>query len=232
MKKVLAISGSSVILVIFGGLLAYRQGLWIPNYPSKSTYPVRGIDVSHHQGTIQWHRVKKSQVDFVYIKATEGGDKQDPKFKENWQGSTNAGIRHGAYHFFTLKTSGKNQAENFIKTVPVEDLALPPVIDLEFGGNSSDRPSVEAFQRELLDFIEQIQVHYNTEPVIYTDQPFLDEYLKGFIIQRLWIRSVFGKPNQLWTFWQYSERRKISGINGFVDANVFQGTKSEFAALN
>lgn len=219
---------ASILIAVF----AYHQGIWVPNYPSESLHPVRGIDVSHHQGTINWSQVKNSHLDFVYIKASEGGDDLDPKFKENWAGSAKAGLRHGAYHFFTLTTSGKKQADNFIKAVPKEDLALPPVIDCEFGGNSSDRPTVEQFQRELIVFIDEIQLYYNTEPVIYTDQPFLHEYLKGFIIQRLWIRSVFVKPNPLWTFWQYSERRKISGINGFVDANVFQGTKSEFAALD
>lgn len=225
-----------VALIILVGVssvmasIAYRQGLWVPNYPNEHDYPVRGIDVSHHQGDIQWGKVDRKAVSFVYIKATEGGNYRDSSFQANWAGTAAAGIRHGGYHYFTLKTSGKEQAKNFLAMVPKEPGALPPAIDLEFGGNSSARPPVADFQRELRDFIDAIKAAYGTEPVLYTESSFFTSYLKGFDHPRLWIRSVYFSPKGRydWSFWQFSERLTTPGIAGKVDQNVFAGTNSQF----
>src|SRR5437016_13909496 len=90
----------------YGGRLGF-------NHPSLSRYPVRGIDVSHHQGPIDWDAVASDGVTFAYIKASEGGDYQDRRFKENWLGARHAGVLAGAYHFFTFCKDGAAQAENF-----------------------------------------------------------------------------------------------------------------------
>ncbi len=108
------------------GAAGYLGGWWIPNQPDLHVFPVRGIDVSHHQGTIDWKAVPREKCQFVYIKATEGGDFRDRNFVENWRGSADAGLRRGAYHFFSLKTPGARQAANFIETVPLDPEALPP----------------------------------------------------------------------------------------------------------
>lgn len=216
------------IVSFASAIYAYRRGLWIPNYPSEAAYPVRGIDVSHYQGKIDWDLVGQQKVNFVYIKATEGGDHHDMQFADNWMGSQRIQLRHGAYHFFTFKTPGKIQAKNFIDTVPKEATALPPVIDLEYGGNSAGRPTATVFQQELRDFITDMKAAFKTEPVIYTDEAFLNSYLRGFDCPRLWIGNFVGKPNPKWTFWQFSERTRVPGIKGFVDSNVFSRLSSDF----
>ena len=98
---------------------------------SLDNYPVRGIDVSHHQGEIDWHKIKSQNISFAYIKATEGGDFKDPQFKKNWDHALEAGLRVGAYHFFRPETDGVLQAENFISSVPEYKNMLPPAIDVE-----------------------------------------------------------------------------------------------------
>src|SRR5437870_491382 len=136
-------------------------GLWIPNYPSERAYPVRGLDVSNHQGSIDWKAVQRSGTRFAYIKATEGADFKDQTFSTNWTQCGEARLVRGAYHFFTLGTSGKLQAANFIDSVPVDPGALPPAIDLEFSGyNKKQRPSPKDFQRELALFWDAIFAHY------------------------------------------------------------------------
>src|SRR5947209_1846849 len=140
----------TVALCVTVGLVLFALcwlGAWIPNEPPPAEYPVRGIDVSHHQREIRWELVKASGIHFAYIKATEGADFKDASFAENWSGSAAAAIAHGAYHFFILGTPGELQASNFIATVPTEPNALPPAIDLEISGfnrnhNQSDRKSV------------------------------------------------------------------------------------------
>lgn len=232
-RALMVLTGLAALAVAGGS--AYFTGLWIPNHPSVAEYPVRGIDVSNHQGAIEWKRVAQGPVHFVYIKATEGQDFRDARFVENWQGSAAAGLKRGAYHFFTLKSTGLQQAANFIAVVPKDSEALPPVVDVELWGNSSTRPSVEAFQHELSDFMGAVRAHYGREPVIYTANDFRDYFLRGFPKGRLWIRSVITAPRLTdqapWHFWQYSEKKRVPGINGFVDHNVFNGDLVAFEAF-
>ena len=232
--RILAVlAGLAIPVIAVGG--AYFTGFWIPNYPSATDYPVRGIDVSNHQGAIDWTKVPQGPVHFVYIKATEGQDFRDVRFAENWKGSAAAGLKRGAYHFFTLKSTGLQQAANFIDVVPKDPEALPPVVDVEMWGNAATRPSVLAFQHELSDFMQAVRSHYEREPVIYTTNDFRNYFLRGFPPARLWIRSVITAPRipdqAPWHFWQYSERKRVPGINGFVDQNVFHGDRAAFEAF-
>lgn len=223
-----------VLPVVAVGLGAYSTGRWIPNSPPRQEYPVRGIDVSWHQGSIDWKAIPRAEVQFVYIKATEGGDFQDDYFTNYWKNSAEAGLRRGAYHFFTLKTGGLEQAANFKAVVPKDPQALPPAIDLEFEGNSAARPAPAVFQRELEIFIREVRGWYGREPVLYTDAEFRDHYLRDFPIRRLWIRSVITAPRKKqepWVFWQYSGKGSTPGIKGFVDQNVFNGSMETFEAF-
>lgn len=225
----------AIVTVAFLACVAilYQGGYWIPNYPSEKEFPIRGIDVSRHQGFIDWGKVAQSKIHFAYIKSTEGGDLKDVRFEDNWKGSGKVGLRRGAYHFFTLKTSGAEQAKNFIAAVPKGETMLPPVIDLEFGGNSSFRPTVPEFERELKAFMSGVKTSFKSEPILYVDQGFYEQYLQAFKAYRLWVRNVFQSPPKepSWTFWQFSERTKVPGIDGYVDANVFSGTGQDFLLL-
>jgi lysozyme len=208
-------------------------GIWVPNKPSGAKYPIRGIDVSHHQQEIDWQGVKASGVQFAYIKATEGADFTDGKFADNWKNSGEAGIVRGAYHFFTFGTPGQTQAANFISKVPAELNALPPAIDLEFSGyNKERRVASDEFQRELSAFWDAIFSHYHKTPVVYTTNDFQKQYLAAMPIERLWIREVWRTPREPWAFWQFSPRGRVPGIPTFVDLNVFHGTPEDFAKLS
>ena len=132
-----AIATVAVLLVGGAAIWLYAQH-W---HPSEHSYPFQGIDVSRHQGTIDWQDLPRQGVDFAYIKASEGGDFRDTRFKTNWRAAGGAGIGRGAYHFFTLCRSGADQAANFLAAVPSDSGALPPAVDLEFGGNCSARPT-------------------------------------------------------------------------------------------
>lgn len=189
-------------------------------------YAAHGIDVSHHQGAIDWPSVPKDRAAFVYIKSTEGGDWKDTKFQENWDGARGAGIQVGAYHFFTLCRDGKTQAQNFIDTVPIETDALPMAIDLEYVGNCSDRPTKENFLKELDDFTAMVTNHYDAQPILYITHQFYDDYLAGtpYAQYPLWVRDVWTRPSAKdypnMVYWQYADRGRLTGINGPVDLNV------------
>ncbi len=227
---------SSVALILASILLGtalYWEGILRFSYPSEEAYPVRGIDVSHHQRVIDWNAVASGEIDFAYIKATEGMDWRDPRFAPNLTGASDAGLATGAYHFFTLCTPGRSRAENFIAAVP-KGLPPPPVVDLEYGGNCAGRPASDAFQYELREFLNAVHAHYGRAPVIYTMDDFYDDYLAGtsFAATPLWFRDLFfsinAPRNSTTLFWQYGNRGRVPGIEGPVDLNVFTGTKVAF----
>lgn len=215
------------VCVILAGLFqSYRLGLWRINYVSAEEFPVQGLDVSHHQGDIRWSEVPHNRFQFVYMKATEGGDFKDRKFTDNWRQARDAGFEAGAYHFFTLCRSGADQAENFMETVPVETDALAPVIDLEFVGNCKKRPDKNDFLKELQTYSSEIQTAYARQPVLYTTYEFFDLYLKNteFAGYPLWIRDVWKRPSRAdvayWHIWQYADNAIVPGIDGPVDLNA------------
>ena len=177
LKKIL-IAVACVVIALGAAYGGYELGIWRFNYPETAEYPVRGIDVSHHQGQIDWQAVKDSGIQFAYIKATEGEDFRDPQFSTNWREAQNSGIARGAYHYFTFGTPGRDQALNFIAAVPRDENALPPVVDFEFAGNSQRLPRAELLE-SLKAFLDTVEDYYGQRPVLYVTKDSFAEYLEG-----------------------------------------------------
>jgi lysozyme len=222
------------LLIFLGAVIAIIGFLATEfDYPFPWNYPIRGLDISHHQGSIDWGKLGKAKVDFVYIKATEGVDYTDHLFASNWQGAQRADIKRGAYHFFSLCKPGIDQARNFIKTVKLSKGDLPPAIDLEFGGNCTKIPSRTQLVAELQAFEKEIYTAYAVRPIYYVTEDFFEHYFKGQEPSNaLWIRGIYHKPkfmkNAKCKFWQYSSIGYVNGIHGRVDLNVFNGNRLEF----
>lgn len=126
-------------------------------------YSVKGIDVSNHQGDIDWEQVYQSgEFSFVYLKATEGHDFYDDYFEDNWIKAKSKGFIVGAYHFFSLRSSGEEQANNFINHVPQDSSALPAVIDVEVAIVED-----KAVVREELKVMSQVlENEYGKKPIL------------------------------------------------------------------
>lgn len=195
----------------------------------KSKYPVWGIDVSRHQNHINWESVAASGIDFVFVKATEGVTVRDPMFQNHFEQLKNHQIIRGAYHFFSYKSTGKDQAKNFTNTVKLYKGDLPPVLDVEF---KRRMPSRKKIIHEVKVWLTEVEKHFGVKPIIYLDYDFYLKYLKGSISKDyvLWITDYYGEPSD-WTFWQQTDRYKVSGINTKVDRNVFSGSKRELREL-
>jgi lysozyme len=226
------IAAAGVVLVLLG---AYEYGFLRVNYPSRSEFPVRGIDVSRYQGVVDWRAVAAAGVHFAFVKATEGTDLRDPRFAENWAASAAAGMRRGAYHFFTFCTPGAAQAANFIDVVPVDAKALPPAVDVEFAGNCRNWQSLDAIRAELGVLLDALERVYGRRPIVYftreSHERVLDGHVDGY---PTWARSLFGRPRARfgpWAFWQYAHNGRVAGIDGLVDLNVFRGSAEELRAF-
>ena len=180
-----------------------------------------GIDLSHHNGPVDWGRLGTEPLDFVYLKATEGTDHTDPRFQENWQAATRLGWQVGAYHFYLLCREGAPQAENFIRQVEVRPGTLPPAVDLEHAHNCKARGGRDAALTELRAFLGALEAEYGAVPVIYTTPAFHAEWLagEGFEAHPVWIRSLEGPPELPHAIWQYSMKGKVAGVEGNVDLN-------------
>jgi len=231
-KKIIILSISIVLSVFLLCYLVFNGYIWFNN-PAVDKFPVRGIDISAHQKVIDWQEVRTNNFEFIFIKATEGKDFKDNLFEDNWKNAKNIVLKRGAYHFFTFRSSGKEQAENFINSVPKEDDSLPPVIDIEFGGNSKVIPSKEKFNNELKDFINIIEDYYNEKPIFYITYKAYNKYIYGdYSDYRIWIRDIVKYPNikdkREWILWQYNSRGRVRGFSTFVDLNVFNGGMEDF----
>lgn len=203
-------------------------------------YPVHGIDISKYQGDVDWSKLRKNGISFVYIKATEGGDHVDERFADYWREAARHGIPRGAYHFYYFCRPAIEQAHWFEKNVPADRQALPPVLDIEWNPASPSckvRPSPAKVRREMRIFMNAVERHFGKRPVIYTTPDFFHDNLVGaFPHHEFWLRSVAGHPSDVyptrrhWRFWQYTGTGIVPGIDGKTDINAFGGTRADWQA--
>ena len=199
---------------------------------------VHGVDISRWQGEIDWAKLRGQGANFVYIKATDGGDHLDPMFKKNWRAADRAGLKRGAYHFFYWCRTAGEQADWFIRNVPRVAGALPPVIDVEWNGESRcrKRPSRAKVLEKMQVFMDKLEAHYGQRPIIYTAPDFYRDNLRGaFENYPFWLRAVAQHPSKVypgrkWVFWQYSGSGLSQGVRGRIDLNVFHGSESQWQA--
>ena len=197
---------------------------------------VFGIDVSQYQGNIKWESIKlihnEFPVGFIFIRATMGALKKDTKFNKNWKGALKQNKPFGAYHYFRPNENATKQAQNFIRTVKLRSGDLPPVLDIE---EHPRNKSMAELKSELKIWLDLVEAHYKVKPIIYSSDKFFTHFLeKEFNGYPLWIANYntwMKNPKEHWDIWQFSERGKVNGINGYVDLNIFHGNLSKLQTL-
>jgi lysozyme len=211
-----SVGGFVVAALAFAILIHWR--------PGRGSYPVQGIDVSHDNGEISWPMVADDGVSFAYIKATEGADLHDTRFAENWAGAAKAGVRRGAWHFFTLCRLASDQATNFVANVPRDRDALPAAITLQFAGNCAERPARDVVLKEIASFIRTAEGHTGKPIILHLSDDFEDYYHVSESINRsLWLNARLFPPTygaRPWTMWLSSGIQRVHGMSGAVNWNV------------
>jgi lysozyme len=202
------------------------------------SFPVHGIDISRYNESINWKRVKKSGVDFAFIKATEGREDRDVRFKEYWRAAKRVGIPRSGYHFYYFCAPPEAQAANYIRAVPKSASGLPPILDVEWNPQSptcTKRPPRSTVVNHLHRWLKKVEAHYGQKPIIYTTPDFYEtNFSKGALPgYQYWLRSVKTEPkyiygNRPWVFWQYTGTGSIPGIEGPVDINAYRGSRSSW----
>lgn len=201
-------------------------------------YTIHGLDVSHHQGNIDWEQVatttisRDARVEFVFVKATEGKSHLDRKFQRNFRKAGQYGLMRGAYHYFSPEVSGDEQARYFMDNVQLEDGDLPPVLDIEELGALTPKK----LRKEALEWLRLTEQRYGATPIIYTGLKFKQTYLDTPEFRRypFWIAHYYVKHprfNGQWKFWQHTDVGRIEGIRGKVDMNVYNGSMYDLRKL-
>ena len=202
---------------------------------------VFGIDVSRHQGNIDWKRVSNAGARFVFMKATEGATWVDPKFYTNWHQAKTNGIIRGVYHFFRPHSPVDGKVDNLVSTVgALEAGDLPPVLDIEVP-ESWRSLSLARRVKIVQDWLDGVEQGLGIKPIIYLSPSFADEILENtgqFDSYLLWLAHYTSRPQPRtpkpwadWTFWQYSETGRVDGISGNVDMNRFNGSIDDLIQL-
>ena len=219
---------------------AYR---WKPCYGLKgygicmpAGYRVHGIDVSHYQGDIDWKMLGQTRqgqfpIQFIFMKATEGGDYTDDRFAANFDSARVHGFVRGAYHFYNPKTDANKQADFFIQSVKLEPGDLPPVLDIEKKGKD-----MKKLQVDLKVWLRKVENHYGVKPIIYASYKFKTRYLSDSVFNSYpyWIAHYYVDSVRYqgeWKFWQHTDVGTLPGIDEKVDLNVFNGSKNELDAF-
>ena len=238
----LAMAGMALVLALAGcrstALSVAELGLSDMTVEASHEYPIHGIDVAKYQGDIDWTAARQGGVAFAFLKATEGGDRLDDRFHENWREARAAGVPRGAYHFWYHCRPGIEQARWFIDNVPREKGALPPVIDVEwtpFSPTCTKRPPREDLIREVMAMSDALERHYGQRPILYVPIDVHRERLvAAFPRHEFWVRAVADHPDNVYEdrkfrFWQYTATGSVPGIRGEVDRNAFAGSRADWA---
>jgi lysozyme len=186
-----------------------------------------GIDVSHHQGEIDWHKVAAdSCVQFVYIKATEGSTHVDSLYEENMSGARHAGLKVGSYHYLTSSSSILRQFVNFEQNVSVDKQNLIPVIDVEEEGVKGW--SAEQLQDSLAILAYMMKDTYGKLPVLYCYSQFYMQNLSPRFDNFHLFIADYGNGSRLakgvgrHNIWQHSAQGVVDGIYTNVDLDMFE----------
>ncbi len=193
-------------------------------------YPVRGLDLSAHNGEVDFGKVAATGIRFVWLKASEGETLRDAAYRANSAAAAEAGLLVGAYHFFRFDCDGVMQAMNLCSALNDSVPPLGIAIDVELENNASgvDDKTIVTNLESMVDYlgIKGIPVTF------YTNKEGYSRFIKNnFGDYPLWICSFTDrKPfddDTPWNFWQYSHNGRVNGIYGHVDENVFNGTLAE-----
>ncbi|MEZ3549300.1 MAG: hypothetical protein K1W02_00990 [Muribaculaceae bacterium] len=216
------------LFLVFAGIWAYKTFMSSPPYVDPERYPVRGIDISAHNGNVDMERVAADGYEFVFIKATEGVDFKDRNFRVNYDKAEKAGLKTGIYHFFRFDRDGVEQALNLLKAVGKRRPDLGIVIDVEKAGNPDSIPK-EKIQSRLTHMVEYLNL-LGHRVMFYSNRDGYYEYLAdAFPGAPLWICGFSENPiHAEWSFWQFNHRGEVDGIEGDVDLNAFCGSREEW----
>ena len=217
-------------------------------FGAQEEYPIRGIDVSIHEDSIDWKRVKQTgDYRFAYVRSSSWAG-IDKSFAGHWTTLADVGMDRGAYHVFNLCLTPEEQFKMIITQVPKTEGALPIAINVQIPENNFNRKQqacwnaidIKQFQQGVLQLAELLYKHYEQVPIIYGNRHNLNRILdKRFDRYMVWL-AIYRDSGKVtaedlglegsnpWTLWQFTGNRTVPGIGHSVDVNVFFGSEQAY----
>ena len=207
--------------------------------PTPAPAYLDGIDVSYHQGAIDWRQVATAGKRFAFVRATAGTLTADTAYWTNRSGAGAAGLAVGSYHFANPDSAvndAGNEASWFLRNTAIASGDLVPVLDLETA-NGLSPDSLTAWAQT---WLSQVSAATGVRPIIYTTPKFWSTSMadtdwfarNGYAV--LWIANwtIASQPAvpasdwaaNGWSFWQHSSTGTVPGISGAVDLDRFNGS--------
>lgn len=226
-----ALALAMLVMVGWERYAHYRHGYGVT--VDRSRFPIAGIDVSNHNGRIDFAEVRDNNYQFVIIKASEGVTHRDKAFARNYRDARKAGLVVGAYHYFNKERNGAEQAENLLSVVKNCQLDLPLAIDVE-NDDKDDNVSHKVVMQRLKDMVNHLEQRGH-RVMIYTNGQGYRQFYQGHLEGcDLWLCS-FKDPDRIsirrHCLQQFSHAGRVNGVDGDVDLNVFRGSKSDWTAF-
>ncbi|GEM_PF-1011131 len=209
----------------------------VPTSMAQPPNTLPGIDVSHWQNAIDWAKVAGSGVRFVFMKATEGRTFDDPNYASYRAGALAAGLVVAAYHFANPGPGPNDpilEADHFVDVAGIDAGNIIPVLDLERTGDLAPAELIAW----TFAWLREVTARTNVMPMIYSGPHFWRTNMDDTTAfaeagYREWIAHWFVSSPDVpaadwgghgWTFWQWTDCKKVPGISGCVDADWFNGT--------
>ncbi|MCQ2204925.1 MAG: hypothetical protein MJZ15_10860 [Bacteroidales bacterium] len=228
----------------------YVEGAVVPHSDG-----LLGIDVSKHQGSIDWKAVElrynmmdrrlnrdgdvRQKIHFAIVKATEGLTIKDTEYENNRRGITDNGMIFGAFHYFSYTSSPEQQAAYYMKTASLKPGDMRPILDIEENVSIARRLvngdwTEDMIAEKALEWLRAVEAQMGCRPIIYTSANFKMKYLNDTVFARypFWIAHYHvSEPRVKGSIWQFTEQGALKGINGNVDVDFFYGSETEFSEL-
>lgn len=235
--KSITLVATLIVLFLTLGYFFYKKST-ANTFNESQKYQVKGVDVSHHNPILDWAEVKRQNIHFTYIKATEGITHNDRNYPYNYKLAKENNIKTGSYHFYNFGISGREQAKHFIRVAECQSGDLIPAIDVEHSTAnpySKDPIFVKSVVKELKVMENEIYEYYGVHPIIYTNTDCYKLYINNsFPNNPIWISSLNKEPSddiKNWIIWQFTHTGELDGIVGDLDLNYFRHPFDELQKL-
>lgn len=224
--KLLAVVGLTLVSLAFYEYfkmgqqdVSFVQPKLLANYPCSIEDTILGIDVSYHNGRIDWKALKANhpEVEFVYIRCAVGHNRVDTLYKYNVRSAREVGIKTGPYVYYFANSNSTAQFKNFKDHVLMDEHDLVPVLDIE----RQSVYGVDNLRRGLSNWLQLVENEYGVKPAIYTNLGYFEEYLYGYFNEYpKWIAAYSRCPSNVdWDIHQFSENGRFIGAEGYIDMN-------------
>lgn len=235
--KSITLVATLIVLLLSLGYFFYKKST-ANTFNESKKYQVKGLDVSHHNPILDWAEVKRQNIHFTYIKATEGITHDDRNYPYNYKLAKENNIKTGSYHFYNFGISGREQAKHFIRVAECQSGDLIPAIDVEHSPSnpySKDPIFIKSVVKELKVMENEMYEHYGVHPIIYTNTDCYKLYINNsFPNNPIWISSLNKEPSddiKNWIIWQFTHTGELDGIVGDLDLNYFRHPFDELQKL-